>query len=446
MVHAMVHRNVAPLENPEPALKITSDLSVRKAPRGEHTVHGAKGLLLRVHAAADGSATRGWIVRLNDGGKRRRIGLGTYPLISLAHARQDAQDAHRAISKGEDPSQTAKRRQRAVEEARILPLGKAIDDYLAKAASRFRNSKSDEIRRRALLVLFAPLHAKDVAKITPADIADVLRLLKPETASRAYTAIRAVFDYAEVVLLPYGVTISNPANTRSLAALGWKRNSRKNHVPQPAVHYEHVPEVVSELRALDCDDVRCLLLIIATGLRCGTVRAAKWADIDFTKRLWRVPPADLKTGKDRDEPFRVPLNNLAVDVLETMRERSSSRFVFANSSGAPIGDGAITNLLRRLRRRHDQWRDPNTKKPFTAHGFRASLKTWSREARLDPKLFGHIPPREIVEIILDHETGLEIERIYDRSDLLDAQRTMLDLWARHCAGGPADVLQLSARA
>ena len=167
-----------------------------------------------------------------------------------------------------------------------------------------------------MLVLFAPLHAKDVAKITPADIADVLRMLKPETASRAYTAIRAVFDYAEVVLLPYGVMISNPANTRSLAALGWKRKSRKTHVQQPAVHYEHVPEVVSELRALDCDDVRCLLLIIATGLRCGTVRAAKWADIDFTERLWRVPPADLKTGKDRDEPFRVPLNNLAVDVLK----------------------------------------------------------------------------------------------------------------------------------
>jgi integrase len=159
-----------------------------------------------------------------------------------------------------------------------------------------------------------------------------------------------------------------------------------------------------------------------------------------------VPPADLETGKDRDEPFRVPLNKLAIDVLVTMRKRSSSRFVFANSAGALIGDGGITNLLRRLRRRHDRWRDPNTKKPFTAHGFRASLKTWSREAQLDPKLFGHIPPREIVEIILDHETGLKIERIYDRSDLLDAQRTMLDLWARHCAGGAANVLQLSARA
>ena len=385
-------------------------------------------------------------MRLNEGGKRRHIGLGAYPLTSLAQARQNAQDAHRAIGKGDDPSQTAKRRQRAVEEARILTLGRAIGDYLAKAASQFRNPKSDEIRRRALLVLFAPLHAKDVAKITPADIADVLRMLKPETASRAYTAIRAVFDYAEVVLLPCGVTISNPANTRSLAALGWKRKSRKTHVPQPALHYEHVPEVVSELRALDCDDVRCLLLIIATGLRCGTVRAAKWVDIDFSERLWRVPPADLKTGKDRDKPFRVPLNNLAIDVLKTMRKRSSSRFVFANSGGGPIGDGVITNLLRRLRRRHDKWRDPNTKKPFSAHGFRASLKTWSREAGLDPRLFGHIPPREIVEIILDHETGLQVERIYDRSDLLDAQRAMLDLWGRHCTGRAADVLQLPARA
>jgi hypothetical protein len=147
MVHGMVHRNVAPPGNPEPTLKINSDLSVRKAPRGEHTVDGAKGLLLRVHAAANGSVTRGWIVRLSDGGKRRRIGLGAYPLISLAQARQNAQDAHRAIGKGDDPSPTAKRRRRAVEEARILTLGKAIGDYLAKAASRFRNPKSDEMPR-----------------------------------------------------------------------------------------------------------------------------------------------------------------------------------------------------------------------------------------------------------------------------------------------------------
>src|SRR6516162_5753327 len=114
-------------------MQITSDRGVRAALPGEHTVDGASGLILRVHAASDGSLTRTWIVRVNDGVRRRRLGLGQYPALGLAEARRKATDAHRAIAEGIDPSQTAKARQRAAEEARTLTLGKAIDGYLAKA-------------------------------------------------------------------------------------------------------------------------------------------------------------------------------------------------------------------------------------------------------------------------------------------------------------------------
>jgi integrase len=409
---------------------LSADTAVKSAQPGEHTVTGAIGLILRVHAAKDGSLTRSWIVRVSVNGQRRRLGLGQYPDVALAAARQKAADARRAVSEGVDPSISARRQERAAEAARSLTLGAVIDGYLATAAPTFKNSKSDVIRTRALRHHFAPLHARDVTTVTPADIADILRTLKPETASRAYTCIRGTFDYVEARLRPLGVVIHNPAAPRPLAALGWRRKSRTTHAPHPSIPWRLVPEVVAAIGELDGVDVRCLLFVIATATRSGSARLAKWRDINLEARTWSIPRADLKAGPNG---FVVPLNDLAIGVLRSMPR--TALFVFPDSSGNPITDQYLLHLMRRLRRKHDDWRDPHgEKKPFTIHGFRASLKTWTREAPLKRKIAAHIPTREIAELVLGHKIGDEVERAYDRSDLFDARREIMDLWARHCLG------------
>jgi integrase len=418
-------------------MQITSDRGVRAAPPGEHTVDGAAGLILRVHAAANGSRT--WIVRVNDGGRRRRFGLGQYPALGLAEARRKATDAHRAIAEGIDPSQTAKARQRAAEDARTLTLGKAIDGYLAKAATPFKNAKSDEIRTRALRVHFAPLHGKDVAELSSLDVADILRPLANHTAIKAHTAIRAVFDFAGTTLEPHCVRIANPADPRRLKAVGWSPKPHSQNVPHPAVDWRQVPEVIDELGGLDSVVAACLTFIIATCVRAQTARLAKWLDID-EKNIWSVSRADLKDGKHRKTSFVVPLNSLALDALKT--RRPSSTYVFEGSGGQPIHDMDLVCLVRRLRRSHDDWRDPETNKLFVTHGFRASFKTWSREA--DLRLASPIPVRELAELVLGHRIGSDVEQAYDRSTILDGRREILDLWSSHCRG--AKILPFPARA
>jgi integrase len=414
-------------------MQISSDRGVRAALPGEHTVDGASGLILRVHAASDGSLTRTWIVRINDGSRRRRLGLGQYPALGLAEARRKATDAHRAIAEGIDPSRTAKARQRAAEEARTLTLAKAIDDYLAKAATTFKNVKSDEIRNCALRVHFAPLHGRDVAAISALDVADILRPLKPYTAIKGHTAIRAVFDFAATVLEPHGARIANPADPRRLKAVGWSPKPHSQIVPHPAIDWRQAPEVIDELGRHDGADAACLTFIIATCVRAQTARLAKWRDIE--KNIWTVPRADLKDGKHRKASFVVPLNSLALDVLKL--RRSSSPYVFEG-----VRDTDLICLVRRLRRAHDDWRDPQTKKPFTTHGFRASFKTWSREANI--KIGAHIPVRELAELVLGHRIGSDVEQAYDRSALLDARREIMELWSSHCRG--AKILPFPARA
>ena len=361
---------------------ISSDAAVRSASAGEHTVADARGLILRVLVTSKGLA-RSWVVRATDGGRRRRLGLGRYPDVGLAKARTLAQEAHGDIAGGVDPSRSAKRRQQAAKDARTLTLGKAIDGYLADAARPYKNAKSDRIRDRALHIHFAPLHARDVASITAIDVAAVLRGLASETAAKAQSTIRAVFDYAAATLEPHGVVIVNPADPRRLRQLGWSPKSRSEGGSHAAVDWRIMPEVVNELSRMDDIAAACTLFILATGVRAGTARLAKWSDIDLEARTWTPPFADLKE-KHHKRAFAVPLNDVAVDALKRVRLSPNSRYVFPNSAGGPITDRHITVFLRKLRRQHSDWVDfDDDERPFTIHGFRSTFRTWVEEKRRD---------------------------------------------------------------
>jgi hypothetical protein len=417
----------------QPRDPISSDAGVKAAPPGEHPVADARALFLRVRPTKKGALTRRWIWRAPNKERSRRT-IGRYPVMGLAAARQKVVDFERAFVDGIDPGVRAKRRQQAALAARSLTLGQAIDGYLAGAARPFKNAKSDRIRERALRTHFASLHSRDVAAVAAADVAGILQALAPETAKKAHIALRQVFDFAITTLEAHGVPMINPADPRRLRTLGWSPKSRSESKPYPSVHWTLISEVVAELCRTADVDASCMLYIVTTAARSKTARLTKWANIDFKARTWTPPRADLKDGKHHKRPFVIPLSDAALDVLERARVRSSSRYVFANSAGGPISESALTCLTRKLRRRHDDWRDLDSGKLFTVHGFRASLKTWTREETLDRKIALHIPTRELAELVLGHQIGADVEGAYDRSDLLKARREIMDLWARHCLG------------
>jgi integrase len=411
---------------------LSSDTAVKAADLGEHMVTGASGLILRVRASKKGVITRTWILRVTDGGRRRRMGLGQYPRVPLAAARLAALDARRAVAEGIDPSITAKRRLRVAVDARSLTLAEAIDGWLAKAARSYKNAKSDRIRERALHIHFAPLHSRCVASIMTADVAGILRPLAQETAKKAHTAIRSVFDYAEAVLEQHGVLIINPADPRRLRSVGWSPKSRSESKSHAAVDWRAMPSVIAELERMDDVAATCISFIAATAVRAKTARLAKWSDIE--ERTWTPPLDDLKDGKHHKRPFIVPLNAVAIDALERAPARSSSPYVFANSAGGPINENAITLLIRKLRRRHGDWRDPHSGELFTVHGFRASFRTWVEDTRRNDS--------QIAELCLGHKVHGEVAGRYIRTGLVEERRALLDLWSRHLRGDTSKVITL----
>jgi integrase len=355
-------------------------------------------------------------------------------VIPKARARQLAADARSKLVQGIDPSVTARRRAAVSEAARTLSLGKAINDYLAKAAPKYKNTKSTAIRDRALRIHFAPLLARECSSITVEDVAAILRELKPETSTKSHAVIRAVFDFAIVKLEAHGVTITNPADPRKLRHLGWSPKSTKAAVPHPALDWRRAPEFMAELARHDGVEAQCLAFIILTAARAGAARMAKWRNIDLERGLWSVPIVDLKDSRNRTAPFIVPLSTAAIDLIKTLPKRGA--FLFPNAVNHPIDDQAIVHAIRVMHRR-GEWKDPKTGKPVTAHGFRATFRTWAKAKRLD---------REIAELVLGHVFYSSSESPYARDDdeVLDLRRKMIEAWGRHCAGQSAEIFAFPA--
>lgn len=177
--------------------------------------------------------------------------------------------------------------------------------------------------------------------------------------------------------------------------------------------------------------------IIATASRSGAARVAKYSDIDIEARVWRVPRSDLKDGRHRSDAFVVPLNDIAVAAVEATRETNAKRakpsaYVFAEPDGQPINDMKLITLARALRRTGD-WLDPDSGRPFTVHGLRASFRTWTFATRQD---------REVSELALGHKFHGAVERRYLRDELLDERRKLMGSWGLYCAGQNGEVIPL----
>ena len=184
---------------------------------------------------------------------------------------------------------------------------------------------------------------------------------------------------------------------------------------------------------MDDVDATCMLFIVATAVRAKTARLTKWTNINFEARTWTPPLADLKE-RHHKRSFIVPLNAVALDALERMRGRSSSRYVFAKSGGGPVSEGDIANLVRRLRRRHDDWRDPHTNEPFTVHGFRSTFRTFIEDNRR--------ADNALAELSLGHKVHGEVAGRYIHTGLVEERRELLDFWSRHLRGETAKIVTL----
>lgn len=392
---------------------------VKSAGPGKYHDRTGTGLLLRV----DPNGARFWIQRITVYGKRRELGLGAWPVVTLADAREAALENKRIAYHGGDP--LAERR-RARD---ILTFADAVDRYLASKLDEFKNEKHKKQWRSTLDAYARPvLGSMPVRAIA---VADVLRVLEPvwtsktETASRLRGRIEQVLAWATVAGHREG---DNPARWRgNLDQLLPKPSKVADSGNQPALSLRDAPRWWAALRERDGMAARALEFLALTAARSGEVRGMTWDEVttEGGEAIWTIPAARMKMGKTH----RVPLSAQAVALLEKLPRLDGSLYVFFAPKGGSLSDMALSAAMRRLQEADVRaggvgYLDTENRRPAVPHGLRSTFRQWAAEQGF---------PSDMAEIALAHARDSEVERAYQRSDLIERRRAMMAAWAGYLA-------------
>ena len=377
------------------------------------------GLNLLAKVKADGSLSRSWVQRIQVDGKRRDLGLGRYPDVGLATARERARENRQRVATGQDP--ISGRGFTEAEKPKPQPVKKpstptfeseALDYFDENKGARWTNEKNiANWLNRCKRHLFPSIGDMPVSEIKSVHLLDVivpLQQSKPEEAKRVKQIARQVFGRCHA----RGLIRSNPTVSLNFAI----PPRRKRVENMKSLHYSDVADALDRIDDSKAYDLTKLAIrfMTLTATRGIETRGAMWSEIDTDNAVWRIPAERMKLRKD----YVIPLSTQAIEILEKAYSYSwSSPYVFPSvmSDGKPLSENAMPKLFKEL------------EIGCVPHGMRSSFRVWCEE-QTDVKVSWGA-----MELSLAHAIGSETERAYQRSDLLDQRRPLMQAWADYLA-------------
>ncbi|TYL47836.1 tyrosine-type recombinase/integrase [Marinomonas sp. IMCC 4694] len=396
-------------------VKELTALAVSKIKKdGRHAVGGVSGLSLKV-----AGNSRSWVLnmlmgtRIDKSGKevpnRLFLGLGSYPEVTLSEARDKARELRSEIKAGINPLEAKKERKAEAirQQARNTTFSECAQLVLNIKEKELKNIKHIAQWRSSLeQYAFPVIGHLPVNQINKTHILEVLQpiwLEKNETASRLRGRIETILDYAKAKEFRDG---DNPAGWKGmlkpLLPEPSKIQNRKHHAALP---YADIANFMKELSKRPGLAARALEFSILTVARSGEVRGATWDEIDFENKIWIVPAERMKARKEH----RVPLSTGAIKILQELPRVAGGILVFPGQQGKQMSDMTLTAVLKRMDRRD-----------LTQHGFRSTFRDWAGETTSFP--------REVIEHALAHKLKDQAEAAYQRGDLLQKRRLLMEDW------------------
>ncbi|EAM8613886.1 site-specific integrase [Salmonella enterica] len=403
---------------PKKAKELSGLAVSRLKNEGMYAVGGVDGLYLRIRGQS-----RAWVLcvamgtRINNLGRtvprRLNMGLGPYPEVSLAEAREKARELRKQVRNGINPLQE-KHEQKARQEIlarKKKTFAECCEEVLEVKDSEMKNKKHLAQWRSTLETYAYPfIGTKAVSEISKVDLLAILEpiwLTKNETASRLRGRIETVIDYAKAKEYFEG---DNPA--------AWK-GMLKPLLPQPskvqipkhhaALPYNQIGTFMKELRERSGVSPRALEFAILTAARSGEIRGAEWSEIDLEGKTWTIPASRMKAAKEH----RVPLSESAVALLKALPRFKDNKFVFPATRKGQLSDTALLAVLKRMGYTE-----------LTQHGFRSTFRDWAGETTNYP--------REVIEHALAHQLADKAEAAYQRGTLWPKRVALMDDWSKYC--------------
>ena len=364
---------------------------------------GGLGLSLLVRTAARGHTTKCWTQSVRIDRKPTSIGLGRYPVVTLALARQRALENAQAIAEGRDPRRRA---------ARTVPtFAEACETVISIHAGGWKPGGKNEQNWRSTMrdYVFPRLGDTPVDAVTGKDVMAVLLPIwttKTETAGRVRRRISAVMKWA----VAQGHRTDNPAGDAISAALP-NNNAQVTH--RAALPHPQVGAAVAKVRRSGAyrGAVLSFEYLVLTAARSAEVRGATWDEIDLEAAVWTISAQRMKAAREH----RVPLSDRALAVLEEARRElpQADNLVFPSQKGRMQGHHPMGKMMRRL------------EIGAVPHGFRSSFRDWAAECTETP--------REVCELALAHVNSDRVEAAYRRTDLFERRRVLMQQWTDYIA-------------
>lgn len=395
---------------------------------GWYAVGGVAGLLLQVRKPSREGAplARSWILRVRVGETRDPIGLGSYPQVSLAEAREQAGKLVIEAKQGVNlkAKKVAARSALLAAASRNKTFQECAEAYIEAHAADYTSDKhrkqwSSTLKAYAYPVigkrLVADLSMRDVLDVMnqPSDVqepkSETLWKEKTVTAKRLLDRIKTVIDYAIVNEYRTGL---NPAVWQGYLETQLPAPSKvatvKHH---PALPYSLMGDFMTKLRTNQSISAKALQFLILTAVRSGSVRAAEWSEIDFANKIWIIPAAHTKARREH----RVPLPSQAIELLKSLPRFANIQNVFPSLRGGALSDMALSQITRGMRERGELTVEA------VPHGFRSTFRDWAAECTAYPE--------EIRKVASSHTVGDAVQQAYQRTDLLEKRRNLMRDWA-----------------
>lgn len=378
------------------------------------TYEDGQGLRLVVRA----NGRKSWVLRFQLDGKRREMGLGAFPEVSLKDARTATFEKRQLLTMGIDPlayrdeQALTKKREAQSKLARAMIFKALALEYIDTHSAGWKNAKHGQQWKNTLHTYAYPIIGDlSAEEITTEHMLQVLRPIwesKSETASRVRNRIEMVLDAAKARGLRAG---ENPARWRGhLDKLLPPRSKVQIVVHHPALPWIEMPGFMENLMLREELSSRAIALTILTACRTSEVLGATWIEVDLETRVWKIPANRMKAGKEH----RVPLNDKACELIGGLKRLEGNPFLFPGAkTGSHLSNTSMLMTLRRMKRND-----------LTVHGFRSTFRDWAAESTNYP--------REVCEQALAHTLRDKSEAAYFRGDLFEKRRALMADWSAFC--------------
>jgi integrase len=358
--------------------------------------------------------TKSWVYRATVAGKRKSMGLGGYPTVSLKDAIESSRKIKACIESGNDPLVEKKilKSQLASQAAKNKTFKWCAEQLKAKQV--FKNEKHKKQWLSTLQTYAYPIiehvNVADIELSHIKEILDPIWYTKNTTADRLLGRVRAIIDYATVSGYR---DKSNPANWKGyLEHIYPKSNVVHQVTNMESIPHSDVQKFIRVLKDNQSTGARCLEFLIHTAVRSINARSAKWSEINDLEKVWVIPK---ELTKNKKKEHRVPLSKQVLSLLKDLPRFENIDLIFPSPRSKVMSDSTLSKLMRELLVKHKQL------PKGVPHGFRATFKTWGLEKTKHSS--------DLVELSMMHTIGNAVSQVYTRGDGIEKRRKIMQDWS-----------------